>query len=178
MIKQQNLWVKVVGLVLLVAVVPLSFVFAQEDDVAATEEANKEIVLRLHEEGFTTGDIDVLRELMSPDFIEHEEGSPLAEDFSIELMSEVTSMLASAITDFEIEVIDIIAEGDKVAVIGAWTGTHEGEFMGMPATGNEIYIPVFDLFRVEDGLIVEHWGVTDNLAFMSQFGAIPMPEME
>lgn len=177
MIKQQNLWVKVVGLVLLVAVVPLSFVFAQEDDMVATEETNKAIVQRLLEESFTTGDLDVLAEVVSPDVVDHEleamEGMSAFETLSVSI-----TMLNSAIPDFEIEIIDIIAEGDKVAVIATWTGTHEGEFMGLPATGNEINIPIFDLFRVEDGLIVEHWGVTDNLAFMSQFGAIPMPEME
>ncbi len=177
MLKKKSVLVKVIGLVLLVAVVPLSFVFAQDDGISV-EDTNKEIIRTFLADGFTTGDIDVLTELVSPNFIENEEGSPLAEDFSIEMMSMMTGMLAEAITDFEIEVIDIVAEGDKVAVIGAWTGTNLGEFMGLPPTGNEINIPIFELFRIEDGLIAEHWGVTDNFAMMTQFGAIPMPEME
>ncbi len=174
--KKQNLWTTVAVFVLILGLVPLSLVFAQGDDMAAQEEENKELITRFLQDGFRTGDIDVLMETVSPNFIENEEGSPLGGDFSIEMMSEMTTMLANSITDFEIEIVEIIAEDDKVAVLMTWTGTHEGEFMGMPATGNEFEIPVFDLFRIEDGLVAEHWGVTDNLAFGMAFGMIPPME--
>lgn len=167
---------KLLVMVLVVGLVPFSLAFAQDDDTVALEEANKELIIRFLQEGFRTGDIDVLRETVSPDFIENEEGSPFTEEFSIELMSEMMAMLANSITDFEIEIVEVVAEDDRVAVLMTWTGTHTGEFMGMPATGNEISLPVFDLFRVEDGLIMEHWGVTDNLAFGMAFGMIPPME--
>ncbi len=174
--KQQNVWKLAVVLVFILGLVPLSLALGQSDDMEAVEEANKEIVRRFLEEGFRTGDIDVLTELVSPNFIENEAGSPLADDFSIELMNEMTTMLSDAITDFEIEIVEMIAEDDKVAVLATWTGTHEGDFMGMPASGNEVAVPVFDLFRIEDGQIAEHWGVTDNLAFGMAFGMIPPME--
>ena len=167
---------KIIALVFIVALVPLTAVMAQTDDTEALEEANKALVTRMLQDGFRTGDIDVLRETVSPNMIENEEGSPFAEEFSIELMAEVTSMMASGLTDFEIEIIEMVAEDDQVAVLMTWTGTHTGDFMGIPATGNELSVPVFDLFRIEDGLVAEHWGVTDNLAFGMAFGMIPPME--
>ncbi len=59
-----------------------------------------------------------------------------------------------------------MAEGDKVTVRHTGTGTHEGEFMGMPATGKSITIPGIDILRVKDGKVVEHWGLTDMSAMM------------
>lgn len=171
---KQNAVKAVVVLLVVAALVPLSLTLAQSDDTAALEEANKELVREFLAVAFS-GDPDVLAEFISPDFVEHEQ-------LSIEGMSDAEAMaagmdmLASAITDFEFVIIDMIAEDDKVAVIGTWTGTHSGDFMGMSATGNTFEIPVFDLFRIEDGLIVEHWGVTDNLAFGMAFGMIPPME--
>ena len=52
------------------------------------------------------------------------------------------------------------------------TGTHEGEFMGIAATGRRMEVPGMDLVRIRDGKAVEHWGVTDNLAMMQQLGAM------
>jgi predicted ester cyclase len=77
--------------------------------------------------------------------------------------------------DFAIQLDDLIAEGDKVFVGATMTGTHEGEFMGIPATGKQISEPIADLLRVRDGKAVEHWGVTDSGAMMQQLGAVEIP---
>ena len=166
---------KIIALVFIVALVPLTAVMAQ-DDTAALEEANKELVRQFFTEVFTAGEPDAFSEFLSPDFIDHELPPGMEGMTDAEAVAFGISELASVTTDFEFVIIDMVAEGDKVAIIGTWTGTHSGDYMGNPATGNEFEIPVFDLVRVEDGLIMEHWGVTDNLAFGMAFGMIPPME--
>ena len=69
---------------------------------------------------------------------------------------------------------DVVADGGKVDARVRFTGTHRGEFMGMPATGNSIDAPLVDMFVIgDDGLVHEHWGVMDTLAMMQQIGAVP-----
>ena len=77
-------------------------------------------------------------------------------------------MFRTAFPDGKFEVEDLIAEGDKVFVRARMTGTHQGEFMGMPAAGRTINVGVADFLRIEDGQAVEHWGVTDTGAMMQQ----------
>ena len=61
-----------------------------------------------------------------------------------------------------------------VAVYGTWSGTHQGEFMGIPATGKRIEVPSADFVRFNsDGLCAEHWGVFDGAVMMQQLGLIP-----
>jgi len=69
---------------------------------------------------------------------------------------------------------DVLPSGDKVVSRMRATGTHEGEFMGMPATGKRIDVPFVDIIRFgDDGLAREHWGVFDAMTMMQQLGAIP-----
>jgi len=70
--------------------------------------------------------------------------------------------------DLRVDVLDMIAEGDKVAVRYTVEGIHEGDLFGVPPTGQ----------RVSDGKIQEHWRITDSLGMMQQPGAIPAPEDE
>ena len=69
----------------------------------------------------------------------------------------------------------MIAEGGKVVIRQTWSGTHKGEFMGVPATGKRVSIAVIDIIRVADGRFVEHWGQLDMMGMMQQLGAIPAP---
>ena len=64
----------------------------------------------------------------------------------------------------------MIAEGGKVLVRLRVKGTHGGDLMGVPATGRAIDIGVLDLFRIEDGRLVEHWALLDNLGLLRQIG--------
>lgn len=76
---------------------------------------------------------------------------------------------------YELIAEDMIAEGDRVAVRATVRGTHQGEFSGIPATGRRVEIPVFLIYRLEDGLIVEHWIQADVLGLLQQLGALPAP---
>ena len=65
----------------------------------------------------------------------------------------------------------MLADGDKVVTRKTFHGTHTGEFMGLPSTGNAISVDVIDIVRVRDGKFVEHWNVLDTLVLMRQMGA-------
>jgi predicted ester cyclase len=68
----------------------------------------------------------------------------------------------------------VIASGDKAVARLRVSGTHMGDFAGIPATGNPVSVNNIDIFRFsEDGLACEHWGVVDQLAMMQQLGVIP-----
>ena len=71
---------------------------------------------------------------------------------------------------------DVLVSGDKVVARVRATGTQQGEFMGMPATGKSVDVQLIDIIRFgEDGLAREHWGLFDALGMMQQLGAIPAP---
>ena len=80
-------------------------------------------------------------------------------------------MFHSAFDQAAVEVEDMIAEGDKVFVLARMTGTQRGEFMGIAATGNTIDVNICDYFRVDNGTLIEHWGVMDAAAMMAQLTA-------
>ena len=142
-----------------------------------TQETNKELTRRFFE-GFSAGDISVINELVSPDLIDHTTEVPDGVS-AFEMLTGNVSMLKGAVPDVKFVVTDIVAEGSKIAVFTTMTGTHEGELMGLPATGNAISVNSVDFFRFEDGQIVERWGVEDSLVMMTQLGAIPpMTESE
>lgn len=137
-------------------------------------EQNKAVARRLIEEVFNRGNIDLVDELIAPDFVEHEEmppGTPAGREGN----KAATIMLRSAFPDFKATIDDMVAEGDKVVLRLTWSGTQEGEFMGMPLTGKRFSIPVFDILRIDGGKIVEHWGQMDQMAMMQQLGATPGP---
>jgi predicted ester cyclase len=77
-------------------------------------------------------------------------------------------MFHAAFADAQFEVDDVIAEGGKVVVRARLTGTHQGDFMGVPASGHKISVGIADYFRIDDRTVVEHWGVMDTGALMQQ----------
>ena len=139
----------------------------------STEE-NKALVRRLVEEVFNRGNISLADEFLAPDFVEHEELPPGIPP-GREAPKQLTTMMHSAFPDFKATIDDIIAEGDKVVVRMTWSGTHNGEFMGIPPTGNSFSVGVIDILRIVDGKLTDHWGQTDNMGMMQQLGVIPAP---
>ena len=76
-----------------------------------------------------------------------------------------------AFSGFTLTVHDTIAEGDKVFTRTTMSGTNVEKFMGMPATGKHIEVPIGDYFRLANGKVSEHWGVTDTGIMKEQLGA-------
>ena len=118
------------------------------------------------------GDIDGFGTLLAEDFIEREElpGLPPTKEGVIQYFR----LIQAAFPDLRMEVKDVVAGGDKAVARLQMSGTHQGEFMGIPATGNAISMSLIDITRFgDDGLAREHWGVADQLAMLQQLGVIP-----
>lgn len=118
------------------------------------------------------GDIDGFGALLADDFIDHEELPGLAP--TREGVMDFFRMSRAAFPDMRMDVEDVVASDDKVVARVGFSGTHQGEFMGIPATGKRVDVQMIDIMRLgDDGLAHEHWGVMDSLAMMQQLGALP-----
>ena len=118
------------------------------------------------------GDIDGFGQQLADDFVEREEipGLPPTKDGVVQYFR----ILLAAFPDMRMDVQDVIASGDKAVARVRVSGTHEGEFMGIPPTGNQVSMNLIDITRFgDDGLAREHWGVADQLAMLQQLGVIP-----
>jgi steroid delta-isomerase-like uncharacterized protein len=85
----------------------------------------------------------------------------------------VFARLLRAFPDLHITVEDLIEEGDKVVGRNSITGTHQGEYMGIPPTGKTVTYNEIFIFRFDNGRIAETWGVVDVFLQMQQLGVIP-----
>ena len=118
------------------------------------------------------GDLDGFGAMLADDFVEHEETPGLAPTKAGVL--EFFRMYRAAFPDLQMEPQDVLASGDKVVARVRATGTHQGEFMGMPPSGKNVDVQLIDIIRFDgDGLAREHWGVVDLMTMMQQLGAIP-----
>jgi steroid delta-isomerase-like uncharacterized protein len=118
------------------------------------------------------GDIDGFAALIADDLIEHEEveGLPQTKEGVVQFFE----MFRAAFSDLRMEAEDIIESGDKAWARIRITGTNDGEFMGMPATGKSVDLQAVDIVRFnEEGVAAEHWGVTDSMTMMQQLGVVP-----
>jgi predicted ester cyclase len=84
-------------------------------------------------------------------------------------------MFYAAFPDIHFRVDDLLAEGDLVAARVTVTGTHQGEFMGIPATGRSVEVDVMDFVSYRDGKGTAHWGVSDMVSLLQQLGVMPPP---
>jgi steroid delta-isomerase-like uncharacterized protein len=132
----------------------------------------KDLLRRFYAE-ISSGNLDVVDELVAQDFIDHE-AFPGIEPTK-EGVKQFFALFRSAFPDMRMEPQEILAEGDLVSCRAVFTGTHHGEFMGMPPTGRRIEVNAIDILRIRGGQAVEHWGVMDAMTMMQQLGAIPEP---
>ena len=130
----------------------------------------KSLIRRFYEE-VSAGNAAVIDELLADDMIDHETdpGDPPGK----EGVKQFFARFHTAFPDLRMEPHEMLAEGDLACARITMSGTHQGEFMGLPPTGKRFEIDGIDIVRVRDGLITEHWGVTNAMALMQQLGAIP-----
>ena len=135
-------------------------------------EANKAVVRRLYEEVANAKQLDVIDEIVHSDTVDHEPfpGMPTK---GTEAYKAIFGASISAFPDFQMRIDALIAEGDRVAVQGTVSGTHEGEFLGMPATGNAFSVSNIEVFEIQDGRITARWGIADSASMMEQLGLTP-----
>ncbi len=141
-----------------------------------SEQANLTLMRRFFDEIVNGGDLDLIDELIAPDVIEHEAFPGL--EPNREGIKQFLGLFRRAFPDLHFEVRDLLAEGDRVAARVRITGTHRGEFNGIPPTGRRIDVAALDICRIEGGRLAEHWGNTDTLGMLQQLGVIPTSEAE
>ncbi len=129
------------------------------------------VVHRMFDEGFGTGRTEVVAEICSPDLVEHQFGlAGQGADAIAHVEAAIRDVHAMA-PDINFTIEDSVEHGDKVWVRVRARGTATGPFFG-PPSGRPIDITVFDLVRIEDGRIVEHWGVPDRFALLAETGVL------
>jgi steroid delta-isomerase-like uncharacterized protein len=135
---------------------------------------NVNVFRRVIDELISDGNLVKVDELFAPDFVEHEllPGVPQGREGAKQLFS----LLHSAFPDIRAEIEHVVAQDDKVVFHMTWRGTQTGSFMGIPPTGKQVAFKVFDMVRVADGKVAEHWGLLDQFSLMQQLGVIPTPE--
>ena len=130
------------------------------------------VIRRLIDEGFSGGNLAVCEEVVSGELVEHQRGLRPG----IEGTKDTIRTLHDWFSDFRLEIVDVIADGEMVWIRNRATGINTGSVFGRPPTGRPIDITVIDIVRVVDGRIVEHWGVPDQLGMLVQLGLFGRPE--
>lgn len=134
--------------------------------------ANKELLRRFYREVYVDWNMELADKVLSPRFTSHDwpEGGPTGPG----AFRDYYSAIRSAIPDARYEVDDLIAEGDRVVVRWRMLGTHKGAFGDIPASGKSIVLKGIAIYRVEAGLLMERWVVSDLHGVLEQIrGAAP-----
>jgi predicted ester cyclase len=133
---------------------------------------NLSVVKRVFEAS-NSSDISRVHEFISPQYFNHEsQADPIRSKLrGPEEFIDTVSALRSAIADLHYEEQEIFAADDKAALVAKVTGKHTGKFFGIPPTGNNISYQAVHIFRIgDDGKIVEHRAIRDDLSLMMQLG--------
>jgi steroid delta-isomerase-like uncharacterized protein len=135
-------------------------------------ETDKALVRRFYEEVLNARRIEIVDELVATDYLEHD---PLpGQREGREGVKDRVSMLVEGLAPtFTLD--DVIAEGDRVVVRWTNSATHSGTFLGIPPTGRSCRFAGIDIFRLEGGLLAEHWHVVDQLSMLQQLELLPSP---
>jgi steroid delta-isomerase-like uncharacterized protein len=136
-------------------------------------EENKAIIRRENEDGINRGNLEVIDELLSHDYILHVPGlqEPVR---GREGYKQFVNTFRTAFPDLHTTIEELIAEGDKVVVHHTWRGTHKGDFQGVFATGKQVQFDSINIYRIIDGKIAEERMEFDNLSLLQQLDAVPL----
>ncbi len=133
-------------------------------------EENKAIVRHFFEEGPSKGNLGAVNELISSDFVMH---SPLPTEPGAKGIDDIITTCRAAFDNLNVQIDDMIAEGDKVTCRFTAHGVHRGQFMTLPPTGKEITMTGIEIFRLENGKVAELWAEANLIGLMQQLGVIP-----
>jgi predicted ester cyclase len=139
-------------------------------EINASDE-NKRIARGVLEELFEKGNLEAADELIHPEFLNHE--APPDNPQGPEGLKETVSWLRGLWGPMRAEIEDEICEGDKVVARVTMHGRHVGEFLGKAPTGKEFATKQIHIWRIADGMVIEHWSVRDDLGQALQLGLIP-----
>lgn len=139
-------------------------------------DANKAVYRRMVDEVVNQGRFEVVDEIFHPGYVDH--SAPPGAPGGLEGVKAIFSMFRTGFPDVKFTIDDMVAEGDIVATLVHGEGTQTGPFMGTPPSNKHARWRSVGFFRVEDGKIVEHWGIPDLLGLLIQIGVIPPPQAE
>lgn len=134
--------------------------------------AHEEVMRRFFEEVINNGNFSVLDEVVHPKYVFRTPGQEL---YGPEGLKGLFAAYRTAFPDLNIEIDDLIIAGDKAVISFTLTGTHEGDLMGIAATGKQVKVNGMVLSRFEDGKIVEEWEILDQLTMFQQLGVVSLP---
>jgi predicted ester cyclase len=133
-------------------------------------EENKQTTRLVLEELFEKGNLGVAEKLVHPDFVNHE--APPGNPQGPAGLKETVAWLRDLWGPMRFEIEDEIAEGDKVVARVVMHGRHVGAFLGKEPTGKEFATTQIHIWRLEDGQVIEHWSVRDDLGQALQLGLL------
>jgi predicted ester cyclase len=130
---------------------------------------------RILDEAFSKGDVDVLDELMTPDFVNH--NAPPGMDTGIDGVKQVIRVERTGFPDLTAEILRDFESGEYVIQQVRLTGTHSGPVFGAPPTGRTVTWNEIHIARVRDGRCCEHWACNDLHSLLIQIGQMEPPDV-
>lgn len=133
-------------------------------------EQNKALVRRFLEEVFNNARPEVIPELIADDYVDH--GASPGQAAGAEGARQIYDVFRAAFPDLRVEIHDLVAENDLVAVRATFSGTSKGPLMGAPPTGKPVELASMVFIRIRDGRLVERWEQADMMGLMLQLGVL------
>lgn len=130
----------------------------------------RERVRTFYVEVFNRANLEVIDEMIDPEFEDHDPSNPSNDREGARRWFETVH---NAFPDMKITIEDVLVDGEKAAVRFRMRGTHSGEILGVGPTGRQVTGTGMDVLRFRGEKIIEHWGEFDTLGMMQQLGAVP-----
>ena len=132
-------------------------------------------MIRLHdrhnEEELNQGDLSVVEEIFAPGYVRHVTGLP--DVVGREAEKQFAAAVRAGFPDIHFKIEDRLVDGNRLFVHWTAKGTHQGEYMGIPATGKPVTVAGMVMHRIDEGQIQESWDIIDNLCMLQQLGVVP-----
>jgi predicted ester cyclase len=136
--------------------------------MGATEDS-KALMWRITDEIWNKGRLELVDELIAEDLVDHVEVEGLEGNGRARYRATV-EITRAAFPDYKNPLDFVLGDGAFAVSYGRSTGTHRGEYFGIPPTGRSFDVPTFGILRFANGQAVERWGMSDNLGMMRQLG--------
>jgi len=132
---------------------------------------NNKALVRRYFEVTARRDLAAIDQLLAGEFVTHSpiRGTPPDR----EGVKQAAMLLAPVFPDFQTTIEELVAEGDRVVARWSWRATHQGELLGVPASGKQVSISGISIYRVVNGRIFEEWEQRDTLGLLQQLGVAP-----
>lgn len=138
------------------------------------EQDNRAFARRWNDEVWGERNLDLIDDLVADEFVGYDPSLPEPVR-GPDGVRKTAEMMLSAFPDAQVDLEEVVAEGDRIAVRIRCTGTHEGEYMGIEPTGEEVQFQLMAFQRIVDGNVVEERAVVDHLGLLAQLGVVEPP---